>query len=423
VGHDTFLVGRSKRAHFRLPAMDKYFSRVHFMVEVNPPQCRLTDMGSRNGTMVNGRKVTITDLKDGDIIKAGHTTMSVRMEVALDAPTLTRAPEPTVATVTHAPAPPPPRPAPEASPKHCRVCGGPPGPADPAGVPGVCRACRELIGHQAQPVPGFHVVRELGRGGMGVVHLAVAATGPALALKTITPAVAGNRSQVERFLREASILQQLDHPHIVAFRAMGEAAGQLYFAMDYVRGTDGSRLVKEQGCLPVGRAVGLVCQLLQALEYAQAKGFVHRDIKPGNLLVMAEGGRDVVKLADFGLARVYQASELSGLTLKGDMAGTIAFMAPEQITSFREAKPPVDQYAAAATLYNLLTGRMIFDLPTSMPDRILMVLQGDPVPIRTRRADVPEALAAIIHRALAREPEERYRGAREMRQALLPFCG
>src|SRR5262249_40419878 len=147
------------------------------------------------------------------------------------------------------------------------------------------------------------------------------------------------------------------------FREMGESNGQLYFAMDYVPGTDAGRLLKAHGPLPAGRAVALVCQLLEALEYAHAKGYVHRDIKPANLLVTEIGGREVAKLADFGLARVYQTSRLSGLTMMGDRGGTIAFVAPEQLTHFRDAKPAVDQYSAGATLYNLLTQRFVYDLP------------------------------------------------------------
>src|SRR5439155_19533887 len=140
-----------------------------------------------------------------------------------------------------------------------------------------------------------------------------------------------------------------------------EANGLTYLAMDFGLGTDAAGILKQHGPLPRPRAVGLVCQLLEALEYAQAKGFVHRDIKPANLLVTKVNGREVVQLADFGLARVYQTSRLSGLTMNGDIGGTLPFMAPEQILNFREAKPPVDQYAAAATLYNLLTGCLIFD--------------------------------------------------------------
>jgi serine/threonine-protein kinase len=413
-GHDTFLVGRSKRAHFQLSVKDKFFSRVHFLVEVNPPRCRLIDMGSRNGTIVNGQRVESADLKDGDQIQAGHTIMRLRVEGGSandEAPTLLPEDPGTVEFVpTLAPWS-------EPSPGGCPSCGAA---LNAAQGPSLCPACLELSRDQPQSIPGYQLVRHLGRGGMGIVWLAVPTAGGApVAIKTITPAVAGGRSQLERFLREARILQQLDHPNIVAFRDMGQAAGQAFFAMDYVPGTDAALLLRQEGPLPVRRAVGLVCQLLLALEYAHAKGFVHRDIKPANLLVMTEHGSDRVKLADFGLARVYQASELSGLTLQGDVGGTMAFMAPEQISRFRESKPGVDQYAAAATLYTLLTGQPIYDLPRRVQERILMVLHEDPIPLRKRRADLPAELAEIVHRALAREPQDRFPDVKAMRHALL----
>jgi hypothetical protein len=451
--HDNFLVGRSDRAHFRLPHKDKSLSRIHFMVEVNPPQCRLTDMGSTNGTKVNGRKVATADLRDGDLIAVGKTVLRVSVEGGQEhaAPVPDTLPPPSAPAVSTRLAPglqtkpiarspgsyqtisadPAPRhPADRAS-ESCRVCAAPlsgiraasQGDPSPAGSPPLCPACREEVRSRPQPIAGYQVVRELGRGGMGIVSLALRlADGTLVALKTIRPAVAGTRAQVERFLREASILRALDHPNIVAFRDLGEADGLLYFAMDYVAGTDAARLQKTHGGpLPIGRAVELVCQFLRALDYAHAKGFVHRDIKPANVLVAQEGGREVVRLADFGLSRVYQASQLSGLTLTGDLAGTAAFMAPEQITHLREARPPVDQYAAGATLYKLLTDRPIYDLPRRLEQQVLMILQDTPVPIRSRRPDLPEGLAQVIHRSLAREPGDRFADVLEMRRALAPY--
>ncbi len=170
------------------------------------------------------------------------------------------------------------------------------------------------------------------------------------------------------------------------------------------------------------RALSLVCQLLGALDYAHRCGFVHRDIKPSNMLVANVTGKEEVRLADFGLARVYQASHLSGLTVTGDIGGTVAFIAPEQITQYREAKPPADQYAAAATLYNLLTGKYIYDLPREIPKQLALILNDDPIPIRDRRRDVPEPLAVIIHKALARDPGDRYPDVRAFLAALTPFA-
>src|SRR5262249_54106845 len=157
------------------------------------------------------------------------------------------------------------------------------------------------------------------------------------------------------------------------------------FAMDYVRGVDASQVLRDQGQLDTRRAVSLVCQLLLALDYAHQRGFVHRDIKPANLLVTQSGGREEVRLADFGLARGYQAPPLGGRTMSGDIGGTIAFIAPEQITHYRESRPPVDQYSSAATLYNLLTAHYVYDLPREIPKQLALILNDEPIPILRRR--------------------------------------
>jgi len=132
-------------------------------------------------------------------------------------------------------------------------------------------------------------------------------------------------------------------------------------------------------------------------------------------------GQLFLRVADFGLARTYQSSRMSGLTMMGDIGGTVAYMPPEQITNYREAKPSADQFSAAATLYQLLTDKLVYDLPPAIGDQLAMILQQDPVPIRSRRDDIPVELAEIIHRALSREPMARFGDAGEMRNALLPF--
>ena len=207
---------------------------------------------------------------------------------------------------------------------------------------------------------------------------------------------------------------------------MGESGGILYFAMDYIRGVDAHKLVKKQGPFAVGRAARLICQLLDALAFAHGRGFVHRDVKPSNLLITEEAGGERLMVADFGLAKVYQASNLSGLTMTGDVGGTVPFMAPEQITEYRTAQPPVDQYSAAASLYNLLTGAFVYDFPPAFQNQLLTILHEDPVPIRKRRPDLPEALAALVHRGLAREPARAFPDAAAMREPcgslLEPSC-
>jgi eukaryotic-like serine/threonine-protein kinase len=389
--HDTFLVGRSASAHFSLPA-DPYFSRHHLLVEVNPPLCRLTDLESHNGTLVNGARVRgPVDLRDGDRIEAGRTVL----EVAI------RPPGPEQPTLD-LPAPPL------------------PAGADPPTLPAPPPADGTLTVLPA--VPGYRDLAELGRGAMGVVYRAArAADGAAVAVKTVRPALQASRGVVDRFLREARILQSLSHPRIVRFHEMGEAGGWLYFVMDLVPGTDAARLVRERGPLPVAEAVGLVGQLCDGLGHAHRQGFVHRDVKPANLLLAAaSGGGWDLRLADFGLARAYQDSPLSGLTVSGDCGGTPVVMPPEQVTNFRAVGPPADQYAAAATAFFLLAGRYPF---AGRPEAVLrQVLAGTPARLDDCRPGLPAGLAAAVHRALAVRPEERFPDVAAFADALRPWA-
>lgn len=423
--HDSFIVGRGKQAHFRLPHDDQYFSRSHFMVEVNPPLCRLLDLGSRNGTKVNGQRVTSIDLKDGDTIAAGKTLIQVM--IALDTPPVVLDPavEPTVLTDAYRPSgSPQTEPADVAGFELLPAAGelvfiGPV--ADPHGyLPADYLHC---IRAHSQPIAGYHLVRELGRGGMGTVYQAIRDSDRSIvALKTVLPGTVINPRDQQRFLREADILQKLLHPQIVSYRESGESNGLLYFSMEYVPGNGADQLVKQQAApLTVVRAVKIVLQLLSALRYAHTEGFVHRDIKPSNVLVVETGREDVVKLADFGLARAYQASGMSGLTMTGDIGGTIGYMSPEQITNFRHALPATDQYAAAATLYYLISGRFIHDFPDDPGKQLTMILDQQPVPVRDRRPDVPSGLAAAIHRALEHDPQARFPDVRAFYAAIEPY--
>ena len=431
--HDNFIVGRAGCAHFRLPQKDRFISRVHFMVESNPPDCRLLDMGSRNGTTVNNNRVEgMADLYDNDLIQAGHTLIRVRIsddsEEQPEAappkrerpkPPLNRPADPIIAKSNPPfdPVPPPPMP------KNVTVAIEIPV-LEASQLRLLPEDYRTQIYSQPQPVPGYLLVEALGTGGMGTVYSAIRLKdNSVVALKTIRPGGAIRETDVKRFFRETEILQKLQHQNIVAFHDVGEADGILYFAMEYVRGQDALQMMQSaDGPLPIAQGVAIICQLLLALDFAHSKGVVHRDIKPANVLLTQVEGRGVVKLADFGLARVYQSSRMSGLTVMGETGGTPAFMAPEQITNYRDSQPPVDQFAAAATLYYLLTQSCIHDFPPEIQQQLLKILQDDPVPITERRADIPQGLADVIQRALDRNPANRFPSILEFRSALLPYC-
>lgn len=382
-GHDTFLVGRTKDAHFQLSYDDPYFSRRHFLVEVNPPRCRLIDLNSRNGILLNGARVQTAEVADGDEIAAGHTVFKVQV----------LAPEPDEKETIDLP-------------------------VHPVAVDPTI-AHRPLLAE----VPGYRVQGELGRGGMGVVYRATRERdGLPVAVKTILPADGTGRKQIARFLRECEILARLEHPNVVAFRDFGEVNGLIFLAMDWVDGPDLGAKLKATGPVDVRTAVRMLCQMLAGLAHAHARGFVHRDIKPSNVLIGRDGTKRVVKLADFGLARVYESSRISGLTMQGEVGGTPAFMAPEQVTHYREVKPTADQYSAAATLYTMLTNRTTHDLPKDLGAQIAHLVTAAPVPIAERKPDIPAKLAEVIHKALSREPEDRYPDALAFRRELKRFA-
>lgn len=371
--HDTFLVGRSQHAHFQLPAKDKYFSRVHFMMEVNPPQCRLIDMGSRNGTHVNGAKVLTADLKNGDQIRAGHTVLRVQVEQV----SASSQPAPTIGAQ----------------------------PDDGGALP---------------LVPGYRLERELGRGAMGVTYLGQRGDEPAkYAVKIVTPSFQGSPAQIDDFLRSARVLTQLDHPHIVRLREVGVCSGGFFFVSDFIPGFNAAQILEREGPFSVKRAVRWCDQMLLALHHAHAKHFIHRDIKPSNILVAKIDGKEVVKLADFAIARVYQAAPFSGLSLTTAMLHFASFIPPEVLFNFQEINPLADQYSLAAVMYHLLTGVPVLDLPKEERKRYTTLLRRQHVPLRERRADVPAGLADVIHKALSRSPSLRFTDIAEFRQAMI----
>lgn len=423
--HDTFMVGRDNpQVQFSLPGGDGYVSRYHLIVEANPPLVRVRDMGSRNGTLVNGNKVDSADLYDGDEIRIGLTTLRVRV-------TNPSPPRPTgVETLTLGPAVLPPSPPPR---ENNRIIA----PVEPVEItvhptaPGWSSDQHQTFGDDRR---GYTILREIGRGGMGVVYEARhTVSGRTVAVKTIHPAARPTPTAIQKFLREAEVVRHLDHPHIVRYADAGEANGILWFAMEFIPGADARGLVSGLSRpLEVGRACRWVVQLLDALQYAHTvrtpigTGFVHRDVKPSNVLVTTVDGREQIKLADFGLAKAYEGSAMSGLTVTGSSGGTPHFMPPEQVKDMRSVKPPADIYSTGATLYWLLSKEYLFTPPPGgfqEPHQLYVpILEHPPVPLASRRPDIPRPVVDAIHRALEKSPNARHASAAAFADILRPFA-
>ena len=370
---ETLVVGRSRQAHLRFAHDDPYFSRLHFLVEAHPPSCRLVDLGSRNGTLVNGQKVDQADLRHGDVIRAGHTTILVEV----DAP----ASEDQPATYAEG-----------------ELC------------------------HVPEPPPGYRFVEVVGRGGMGQVWKAVRLSdGATVALKMLLPDKAYRERDASRFLREAAILKSLDHPNIIRVLDAGEDRAKPWLCLEFVSGSDLSRIVRERGKLHYRRGVSLMLQVLDALAYAHGRGILHRDLKPANILVGTGPRGDHARVADFGLGRAVENPGQSRLTLAGKGAGTPRYMSPEQALDLGRASPLSDQYSAAATLYAVISGRHSHSATGGDVELLRRIINEPARPIATFLPGIPERLAQAIHKALSNDPAVRFESAAAFSEAIAPF--
>lgn len=410
--HDTFMIGRSEDAQFCLPH-DRFFSRHHCILEIAPPQCFLRDLGSTNGTFVNGIRVETAHLRHGDRIQGGETVLEV--EVAADASENPFNPfaqsektEPSLITVT------------------CLNCGLPSNAEasrPDAKLSFVCDSCREKLRQNPQPIPGYQMMRVLGQGGMGSVMLARSERdGRAVAIKTLLPEVAVSEQSLKRFMREIEVAASLQHKHIVSYIEHGSHNGIVYLVTEYVGGMDASKLAKHRGGkLNFKEVAKIIEQTLAALDFAHGKGFVHRDIKEQNILVDGSYPNYLSKLTDFGLSKSYKQTGMSGVTMVGDVAGTIAYMPPEQVRDFKEVKPPSDIYAVGMTAYSLLTGAHALDISPNagISETVKAIFEKPIIPVNQRVPEVPIRVAAVFETALAKQAELRWHSAGEMREALL----
>ncbi|NEO54300.1 MAG: protein kinase [Okeania sp. SIO3B5] len=417
----TCIIGRHRDCKPRLPSDEQHrtISRYHCLLDINPPDIKVRDFASKNGTYVNGKKIgqrqsehlseTTTknnfpeyELKSGDQIQLGNTIFQVSLEEEtemppemLDQPKTWQ--EKTVKLSTLRPS---------------------------------------LGDSTLTKIPGYTALNLLGKGGCGEVYLARNNyTQELIALKTMLPEITNNPNAINRFLREIENTKALNHPNVVQLKDYHYSDRLFFFTLEYCNGGSIWNLMQDHGCrLSVDVAVPIILQALDGLEYAHnaeipyvkkadgslsiGRGLVHRDIKPANIFLSNNvDNSTVVKIADYGLAKAFDLAGLSGQTITGNKGGTFPFMPRQQMIDFKYVKPEVDVWAMAATLYNMLTG--VYPRDFVGKDPILTVLQTKPVPIRQRNLSIPKSLAEVIDLALIDEPEIYFKTAKEFKQALL----
>jgi serine/threonine-protein kinase len=262
---------------------------------------------------------------------------------------------------------------------------------------------------------GFRIDALIGRGGMGVVYLAEQLRyGRRVALKVLAPELIADASFRERFEQEWRMAAKLDHPNIVPIYEAGEAEGVLYIAMRYVEGIDLNALLAKEGRLPPERALRIVGQAGEALDAAHAHGLVHRDVKPGNVLLAGVGtASEHVYLTDFGVAK--HTKTRSGLTRAGYFVGTVDYAAPEQIEG-TSLDGRADVYSLGCVLFQCLVGELPFEKDSEVAMLYAHLMESPPA-VSAKRPDLPEAVDLVVAKALAKRSDERFATCSELSEA------
>ena len=262
---------------------------------------------------------------------------------------------------------------------------------------------------------GYQIDGVAGEGGMGVVYRAteIALQRP-VALKLIAEDFAGDRKFRERFQRESMLAASIDHPNVIPVYEAGEVDGELYIAMRFVDGTDLLHAVTREGALAPARAVRIVSQVAAALDAAHRRGLVHRDVKPGNVLLTGEGDEEHAYLTDFGLVKTL-TGDIPGTTTAGHFVGTLDYSSPEAIQG-QDADARSDVYSLACVLYFTLTRTSPF-LRDSNVGTMFAHVNEPPPSLLEENPKLPPALAAVVEKGLAKNPDERHQTAGEFARA------
>lgn len=457
--NQTVVLGRGTETNCRI--QDPSISRRHCQITNCPQGLLIADLGSSNGTFVNGQPVTHwRALNPNDQVVLGHNQVEIQMAQPMAgagmAPPVNQAMSQVGMMGMGQPGmgqPGMPQPAmgganpylanasqnfqgglpqqqsfaqpnlgmmqqsfaqPGMGMMQQSFAGGqPPGPAAPP--PAMVATQGPRPDFDPNMVEGYIIESKLGQGAFGAVYKAISQrNGHMVALKTIRPQLVQNEKDVRRFFREAGTGATLVHPNIIRIYDAGESRGCHYIAMEFVDGRDVNSLIEQYGRIDIGYTLRVGIQIANALQHAYERSIVHRDIKPENILVTAQGQ---AKLVDFGLAKNFQQAGVSGLTAPGEGMGTLAYMPPEQLDNALMADQRSDIYSLGATLYHMLTGQRPFNEKTTRKF-IMKILNEMPVPIREQNPQVPQELEQIIDKAMSKEPEDRYQTPAEMEREL-----
>ena len=414
----TCLIGRAKDCNPQLPndKANRVISRYHCLLDINPPNIRVRDLGSKNGTYVNGEKIGQRqigesasradrmrspeyDLKEKDKFQLGNTVFRVTIERgSQDNPSVVKPSLDLLSIINNT----------------------------------IAQAATDKRDKIA--LKDYKIIRSLGKGAFSEVFLVLnQQTGQLAALKVMQPQESLNTDNKEIFLREVANTHALNHPNIIRLLDYGYANNIFFFVLEYCEGGNVAELMRQKGGrLSLDEAMVIILQTLDALEYAHnaeipfaargngtfrpGRGLVHQDIKPRNIFLEKKGDTQVVKLGDYGLAKAFDQAGFSGQSRSGARAGTLSFIPRQQVLDLKYCQPDADVWAVAACLYNLLTGTFPRDF--AQKDSLLAVLQNKAVPIRERNASIPKALASIIDSALIDDPEINFKSAADLKKAL-----
>ncbi|NET00324.1 MAG: protein kinase [Sphaerospermopsis sp. SIO1G1] len=418
----TCIIGRNDDCTLQIADnIDMKVSRYHCLLDINPPEIRIRDLGSLNGTYINSkiigqRKADETpeqaakngfpeyDLENQDQVQIGDIIFNIAVEAEVERQKTPHLPKPSENQKLN--------------------------------FLDIIKNLLNLAdqGNQnLQKISHYQILKSLGEGGCGEVFLAQhQKTQKLVALKIMLPAVAATEQGVRMFLRETENTKCLQHPNVVELLDYGFAENTFFFTMEYCEGGDVWDLMEKLGgSLPVNIAVDIILQVLDGLEYAhnaeipyvrladgrlgKGTGLVHRDLKPNNIFITKKDGQMVAKIGDYGLAKAFDLAGLSGQTFTGTKMGNPVFMPRQQVLDFKHSLPEVDVWASAACLYNMLTGKFPRDFDR---DPWSSVLNNQPVPIRERDHSIPEKLAEVIDLALTEKPQIYFQSAGEFKEAL-----